>query len=89
MASTLTLVCVQKSPSDKSNHITLETSFQAIFTKDKPPTSGERGTSMRKRIMIMLYTVASMIDDIAYFVIGKGETIDCEIKTLWGEHYYG
>lgn len=37
----------------------------------------------------MLYTVSSMIDDIAYFVVGKGETIDYEIKTLWGEHYYG
>ena len=44
---------------------------------------------MRKRIMIMLYTVASMIDDIAYFVVGKGAEIDCEIKTFWGEHYYG
>lgn len=44
---------------------------------------------MRKRIMVMLYTVASMIDDIAYFVVGKEEIIDCEIKTFWGEHYYG
>lgn len=44
---------------------------------------------MRKRIMIMLYTIASMIDDIAYFVIGNGKDIDCEIKTFWGEHYYG
>lgn len=50
---------------------------------------GERGTNMRTKIMIALYTIASIIDDIAYFVVGKCEDIQCEIKTHWGEHYYG
>lgn len=48
---------------------------------------GERGTTMRRKIMIMLYTLSSIIDDIAYFVVGNCETINCEIKTYWGEYY--
>lgn len=41
---------------------------------------------MRRKIMIMLYTLSSIIDDIAYFVIGNCEDFQCEIKTHWGEH---
>lgn len=44
---------------------------------------------MRERIITMLYTVASFIDDIAYWVIGKGEDEkERTIRTLWGTHYY-
>ncbi len=44
---------------------------------------------MREQIITMLYVVASFIDDIAYWVIGKGEDEkERTIHTLWGTHYY-
>lgn len=72
-------------------HITDGNLFQEksnTFTKDELTLMGERGTKMKRKIMIALYTLASIIDDIAYFVVGKCEDIECEIKTHWGEHYY-
>lgn len=45
---------------------------------------------MRKKIITFLYTIASFIDDVAYWVVGKGlDEDEREIKTPWGEHYYG
>lgn len=45
---------------------------------------------MRRKIITMIYVVASFLDDFAYWVVGKGED-DGErtIKTHWGTHYYG
>lgn len=45
---------------------------------------------MRAKIITMIYTVASFLDDVAYWVVGKGEDDkEREIKTFWGTHYYG
>lgn len=45
---------------------------------------------MRAKIITILYAVASFLDDVAYWVIGKGEDDkEREIKTFWGTHYYG
>lgn len=44
---------------------------------------------MRKKIITFLYTIASFIDDFAYWVVGKGEDeTEREIKTFWGAHTY-
>ena len=37
---------------------------------------------MKRKIMIMLYTLASIIDDFAYFVVGNCEIVECEIKNV-------
>lgn len=45
---------------------------------------------MRAKIITIIYAVASFLDDVAYWVIGKGEDDkEREIKTFWGTHYYG
>lgn len=45
---------------------------------------------MRSKLITILYAIASFIDDVAYWVVGKGEDEkEREIKTLWGTHYYG
>ena len=78
----------ERCPSDKSNHITAETSFQENFTKDKA-LMGERGIGMRNAIITFLYVISSFIDDFAYWVVGKGEDeTERKIKTPWGEHTY-
>ncbi len=44
---------------------------------------------MREKMVTILYVVASFIDDIAYWVIGKGEDEkERTIRTFWGHHYY-
>lgn len=44
---------------------------------------------MRNKMIMVLYTIASFLDDFAYFVIGRGEMeTEREIKTLWGTHTY-
>ncbi len=44
---------------------------------------------MREKMVTVLYVIASFIDDIAYWVVGKGEDEkEREIKTFWGTHYY-
>lgn len=45
---------------------------------------------MRAKIITLIYTIEAFLDDIAYWVIGKGlDEDEREIKTPWGEHYYG
>lgn len=45
---------------------------------------------MREKIITMIYAVTSFLDDVAYWVVGKGEdNKEREIKTFWGTHYYG
>lgn len=45
---------------------------------------------MRKTIITFLYAISSFIDDVAYWVVGRGlDEDEREIKTPWGEHYYG
>lgn len=45
---------------------------------------------MRAKIITMIYAVASFLDDVAYWVVGKGEdNKEREIKTFWGTRYYG
>ena len=66
----------------------METSFQEKFTKDKA-LRGERGISMRSKMITMFYVVSSFLDDFAYWVIGKGEDeTERKVKTPWGEHTY-
>lgn len=44
---------------------------------------------MRARIITLLYTIASFIDDVAYWSVGKGEDEkERIIRTFWGTHYY-
>lgn len=44
---------------------------------------------MREKIVTILYTISSWIDDFAYFVVGKGEDEkERMIKTPWGNNYY-
>lgn len=44
---------------------------------------------MRGKIITVLYAIASFIDDLAYWVIGKGEDEEERtINTFWGTHYY-
>ena len=44
---------------------------------------------MRRKIMTVIYVVASFLDDFAYWVVGKGEIEEeREIKTPWGTHTY-
>lgn len=76
-------------PSDKYNHITAETFFQDVFTKDEPPTSGERGTTMRRILIYLIYSVTARLDDIAFYVLsGAKEDIGMTIETHWSEHLY-
>ena len=50
---------------------------------------GERGMSMRSRLITVIYVISSFLDDFAYFVIGRGEDeSDREIKTPWRNHTY-
>ena len=48
------------------------------------------GTTMRAKIITIIYTIEAFLDDIAYWVIGKGEdNKERTIKTFWGTHYMG
>lgn len=72
-------------------HITKGDLFQEKLYFYKRRTADKRGKRyiMREQIITMLYVVASFIDDIAYWVIGKGEDEkERTIHTLWGTHYY-
>lgn len=45
---------------------------------------------MREKIITSIYTISAILDDFAYFVIGKGEdNTERTIKTFWGTHYVG
>lgn len=58
-------------------------------TKGKKPPQAEKEVFMRNKMIMVLYTIASFLDDFAYFVIGRGEIeTEREIKTLWGTHTY-
>ena len=62
--------------------------FKKILQKMKP-LWGERGMSMRSRLITVIYVISSFLDDFAYFVIGRGEDeSEREIKTPWGNHTY-
>ena len=62
--------------------------FKENFTKDEA-LMGERGMSMRSRLITVIYVISSFLDNFAYFVIGRGEDeSDREIKTPWGNHTY-
>lgn len=42
---------------------------------------------MRNMMITVPYTIASFLDDFAYFAIGRGKIeTEREIKTLWGTH---
>lgn len=58
-----------------------------VFTKtDK---NQRKEVLMREKMVTILYVVASFIDDIAYWVVGKGEDEkERTIRTFWGHHYY-
>ncbi len=44
---------------------------------------------MREKIITILYTVSALIDDFAYYAVGKGEKgKERTIRTFWGIHYY-
>lgn len=45
---------------------------------------------MRARIITIIYTIEAFLDDIAYWVIGKGQdNVERTIETFWGTHYMG
>lgn len=45
---------------------------------------------MRKALITAIYTIEAILDDFAYWVIGKGEdNEERTIKTFWGTHYMG
>ncbi len=45
---------------------------------------------MRKRIITIIYTIEAFLDDIAYWVIGRGkDNTERTIETPWGTHYMG
>lgn len=45
---------------------------------------------MRAKLITIIYAIEAFLDDIAYWVIGKGEdNTERVIETPWGTHYIG
>lgn len=45
---------------------------------------------MITKIITIIYTIEAFLDDIAYWVIGRGEdNAEWTIETFWATHYMG
>lgn len=71
-------------------HITKGDLFQEqTFTKDEPTLMGERGTTMRRILIYLIYSVTARLEDIAFYILSNAkEDIGMTIETHWSEHLY-